>query len=228
MARFEADVKLVKEAHYGRNMYSGWGTETVYIYIMEDAEGKRYVWKTTGYLEVPEEDRENTSNDFMHVGDAFKIKATEKGESEYNGHAQTDVNRVKVLEVYSRKADEEQAKEDAIMEQIEEQVKAGGEVMRMDYRRYKKHYSDCLTVPGSYIEGTRYDVPTVMVCIPVGRMKASGSRGKRYHTWTVENEAGERASVKAISPDTATRQAHRKWGGNWRRVTLEELEKKAR
>ena len=47
---------------------------------------------------------------------------------------------------------------------------------RMLYRRYKKHFSDCKTVPGSYNELDK----TVAVILPEGRVKPSGVRGQRF------------------------------------------------
>lgn len=53
------------------------------------------------------------------------------------------------------------------------------ETMRMKYSRYKQHYADCKTVPGTYDK----ELKTIMVEIPDGRMKASGVRGERFHTY---------------------------------------------
>ena len=47
----------------------------------------------------------------------------------------------------------------------------------MLYRRYKQHYADCKTVPGSYDPASK----TIEVLLPEGRLKPSGTRGKRYH-----------------------------------------------
>jgi len=44
---------------------------------------------------------------------------------------------------------------------------------RMFYGTYKKHYADCETLPGSYDKITK----SIIVLIPDGRMKKSGTRG---------------------------------------------------
>lgn len=74
------------------------------------------------------------------------------------------------------------------------------EVIRMKYSRYKKSYSDCETIHGTYDKETK----TIGVVIPDGRMKNSGVRGQSYrHMWFngVENSTGRevRICIKAIS-----------------------------
>lgn len=46
----------------------------------------------------------------------------------------------------------------------------------MKYSRYKKSYSDCETIHGTYDKETK----TIGVVIPDGRMKNSGVRGQSY------------------------------------------------
>ena len=56
----------------------------------------------------------------------------------------------------------------------------------MSYSKYKKHYSDCSTVKGSY----NPDLKTIVVEVPEGRMKPSGVRGQRfsgYQLWIEKN-----------------------------------------
>lgn len=50
------------------------------------------------------------------------------------------------------------------------------EHIRMKYRYYKQHYSDCKTVPGSYDDTEK----TVIVIIPQERFKPSGTRGQKF------------------------------------------------
>lgn len=54
-------------------------------------------------------------------------------------------------------------------------------VERMYYGRYKQHYSDCETVPGSYDKATR----SIEVLLPDGRKKPSGVRGKRFRGYQI-------------------------------------------
>lgn len=48
-------------------------------------------------------------------------------------------------------------------------------IERMLYSRYKRSFSDCKIIPGTYHK----DSKTIAVEIPEGRMKKSGVRGKR-------------------------------------------------
>jgi len=75
---------------------------------------------------------------------------------------------------------------------------------RMFYGRYKKYFSDCETLPGSYDKETK----TIIVLIPEGRMKKSGTRGQSYHYIEfigIEKATGQekRITIKAISRKNA-------------------------
>lgn len=75
--------------------------------------------------------------------------------------------------------------------------------MRMSYRQYKTHYSDC--------KAHDYDPTdkTIEVDIPYGRMKPSGTRGKKYDTYTLKATDGENVFVceyRAITFENAEKQ----------------------
>lgn len=75
--------------------------------------------------------------------------------------------------------------------------------MRMSYRQYKTHYSDC--------KAYDYDPTdkTIEVDIPYGRLKASGTRGKKYDTYMVKATDGENVFVceyRAITFENAEKQ----------------------
>ncbi len=75
---------------------------------------------------------------------------------------------------------------------------------RMFYGRYKKHFSDCETMLGSYEKETK----TIIVLIPDGRMKKSGVRSQSYRYYTfdgVENGTKRKVqtTIKAMSVDNA-------------------------
>ena len=75
---------------------------------------------------------------------------------------------------------------------------------RMFYGRYKKHFSDCEVVSGSYDNETK----TIIVLIPDGRMKKSGTRGQSYRYFIfdgIENGSNRivQITIKAISVDNA-------------------------
>ena len=78
--------------------------------------------------------------------------------------------------------------------------------MRMSYRQYKQHYSDC--------KAHDYDASdkTIEVDVPYGRMKKSGVRGKKYDTFTFKATDGENIGTieyKAMSKDNALKQHKR-------------------
>lgn len=86
------------------------------------------------------------------------------------------------------------------------------EEIRMLYRRYKRTYGDCKTVPDSYDADTK----TILVLMPDGRMKKSGTRGEtfKYMRFSgTDTETGKRISVtiKAISTETARRQLRKNY-----------------
>lgn len=66
------------------------------LYAFRDGGGNRLVWKTGGCLYLEAEDGQ-----WIHIekGQAFRAKATVKAHSQYNGERQTELTRVKVLEV---------------------------------------------------------------------------------------------------------------------------------
>ena len=75
---------------------------------------------------------------------------------------------------------------------------------RMLYRRYKTSFSDCETELGSYDSKSK----TIIVLLPAGRMKPSGTRGWsfRHMEFTgTENATGRkvRCTIKAVSLENA-------------------------
>lgn len=75
---------------------------------------------------------------------------------------------------------------------------------RMLYRRYKSSFSDCETVLGSYDKQNK----TIVVLLPAGRMKPSGTRGRTFHYMEftgTENATGRkvRCTIKAICFENA-------------------------
>nr|DAG68272.1 MAG TPA: hypothetical protein [Caudoviricetes sp.] len=75
---------------------------------------------------------------------------------------------------------------------------------RMLYRRYKISFSDCETIPESYDKESK----TIVVLLPAGRMKPSGTRGRTYRYMEfngTENATGRkvRCAIKAVSRENA-------------------------
>lgn len=83
--------------------------------------------------------------------------------------------------------------------------------MRMPYRQYKQHYSDCKTVSGSYDKNTK----TIEIFVPEGRMKPSGVRGQRFSGYKLKIKYRGKiygVSFRAVSMENAIRQAERNFG----------------
>ena len=81
------------------------------------------------------------------------------------------------------------------------------EKIRMLYRNYKQHYSDCETVPGSW----EADTKSIEVLVPDGRMKPSGVRGQRFHGYILymadpATQKVYRSSYRAVCMVNAMRQ----------------------
>ena len=128
-------------------------------------------------------------------GDVIRISAAVKGIEEYKGTAQTVIQRVKVLEVISKYTDVKSTQQ---LESLNE----NDFVWSMEYSRYKKHYSDCETVAGSY--NSRYK--TIDVIIRDGRLKNSGTRGMHYSGYQFKLSDGSPICFRAVSEENAKKQ----------------------
>lgn len=208
MARVEKKVKVVGIFHYDRRRYAGYGVETVNIYKMVD-ESDVYVWKTTSDL---------TFDDYQIYKDSvIVIAATVKGESEYNGEKQIEVNRVKVKEVIELgksweqiQTEREEAREAKRVEQLAS-LKGEDFIWRMPYKQYKERYADCETVIDSF-NRPRFGTASIEVIIREGRLKVSGVRGKHFHSFRLgwEEEDGKHTSpFVAVDLDHAMAQAQK-------------------
>lgn len=202
MARIETKVTLTGEYEYTRRAFSGFSDETVHIYQMTDADGKVYVWKTTGFLKHETISGDEVDTYFPRRGDVLNIKATVKGDTEYKGVPQTEVNRVKVTEIVSKYVE---AVTEVKAESQKKSIEAGDRIVEMFYRNYKKHYADCETIEGSYDD----EFGTIKVIVRAGRMKPSGVRGEHFKGYELENEQGERTTYRAVCEDNALKRAHK-------------------
>lgn len=209
MARVDMKVKLVGEYQYDRKKYASYGYETVSIYKMTDESDKVYVWKTTSWLAYNDEP--------INRGSVIVIAATVKGESEYNGEMQTELTRVKVKEVIEMgksweqiQAEREQAREAKKAEQLAS-LKGEDFIWRMPYKQYKERYADCETVIDSFSR-PRFGTASIEVIIREGRLKASGVRGRHFHSFRLgwEEEDGKHTSpFVAVDLDHAMAQAQK-------------------
>ena len=212
MARVDLKVKLVGEYQYDRKKYASYGYETVSIYKMTDESDKVYVWKTTSWLAYNDKP--------INRGSIIVIAATVKGESEYNGEMQTELTRVKVKEVIEMgksieqiQAEREKAREAKKAEQMAS-LKGEDFIWTMPYRQYKERYADCETVIDSFVR-PRFGVSHIDVIIREGRLKASGVRGKHFHSYALEwEEDGEtiRGVFVAVDYEHAEAQFHKMAG----------------
>ena len=147
---------------------------------MTDEDGKVYVWKTTAHLMKetllgnPKDEVCEVDTYFPQRGDVFIIRATVKGESEYKGETQTEINRVVVTEIVSKFV--KQVEERAEKQKQTVDLEAGDQIVEMPYKAYKTHYADCEIVEGSYNDEWR----TIKVIVRAGRMKPSGVRGEHF------------------------------------------------
>lgn len=215
MARIETTVTLTGDYSFTRRAYSGFRDETVHIYKMTDTEGNVYVWKTTAHLKMetilgnPEDESREVDTYFPRKGDVISIKATVKGETEYKGEPQTEVNRVVVTEVISKyevavtKAKAEKQKQSVDLE-------AGDRIVEMFYRNYKKHYADCETIEGSYDD----EFGIIKVIVRAGRMKPSGTRGEHFKGYELQNELGHTTTYRAVCEDNAIKRANKEHPGH--------------
>lgn len=199
----------------------GYGMETVRIYKITGEDEKVYVWKTTGVLgmniEVPygtrgcylTDERKHVSYNWQGVsrGDKITFTASVKGESEYKGEPQTEIQRVKVTAIV--KKPEEPKKPAREIAPLQE----GDREIEMPYKQFKDHYSDCETVPGSFRRdahngGNSY----ITVIVRAGRMKASGVRGKHFAGYEVEFTVNGKygfCTYRAVSDENAIKQAQK-------------------
>lgn len=204
--KITAVVTVTTEYEYEDYSFSYYGT-TKRIYTMTDAEGTVYVWKTTGFLQYKTGEKNQYGDDVeivAHKNDRVEITGTVKGQTEYKGQPQTELTRVKVTKIIEQAdAEPEETLEDKKRRQLDA-LGANDLIWEsMPYRQYKMHYSDCETVAGSFIKDN-HGVSTVDVIIKEGRLKNSGTRGRRFATYIFESEDGEhQASYYAVDSEHA-------------------------
>lgn len=215
--RITIAVELVNDYEYKDFSFSYYG-DTRHIYTMKDEDGNLLVWKTGSVMWVKTgTDRFGDDvGEAIHRGDKVTIKATVKEHSVYKEQEQTVITRVKVIErthrapTWEELADERKKAQEQKAKEQRESLKGGDFIWHMPYRQYKEHYPDCETVAGSYCEKTG----KVDVIIREGRLKPSGTRGKRYGYWEFkysENGKEHRIVYYAISEETARRRLEKEY-----------------
>ena len=229
-------VELVGRYEFGTWFNHRLVTHYIYKFVTED--GKIYVWKTTKYAGfdkkvVDPRNPELVRYEFDGIGkgDILDITATIKGESEYKGEPQTDIERVKLLgrsykaETPAERKARIEAENAEIAREQRESLSGEDKIVRMDYKRYKEHYSDCETVKGSY-RCDKYSPATIEVIVREGREKPSGVRGKRIEPYTLINDENGRSTwYYAVCVENAIKRAEKELGGKWRAKTFEDYQR---
>lgn len=198
-------MRFKKSFDYVDHKYSYYGT-THFTHIFEDEDHNVFVWKTTNPVEYIEDEFYKA----VTIGSLIRLTGTIKEIGEYKGTPQTVLSRCKV-ELIERAKTKAEIRADKRKEQLAS-LKGEDFIWTMPYKQYKEHYSDCETVVDSYEDytdsfGRATQRPTIDVIIREGRLKASGSRGKHYHTFIFENADGSsKIAFYAISEETATKQ----------------------
>lgn len=225
--RIKAEVTMMNIYKYEAPAY-GYGTETRFIYTMQDQDGTVYVWKTTTWMcinvyEGVDQDHANFYDrkgiayepQGIRKGDKIVITASVKGQGEYKGQPQTELTRVKVVErTHNAAAEQKQKKENRKAKQIES-LKGEDFIWDMPYSQYKAHYSDCETVVDSYDDHDGRYPATIKVIIREGRLKNSGVRGQHfsgYEFFFIDTD-GKKARIcyRAVSEDNAMKRLYKEF-----------------
>lgn len=214
MKKFEIGSKIEFTATLtGKFTFSTcFGNQTIYKMVDVSDPETIFVWKTsTGLYKNTVADDGFVKPEGAFKNDTVTVKCTVKAFSEYKGEPQIEITRAKLVDVVHAVT-----KEQLDAKKKEEQVASlaeGDRIIKMDYKRYKNHYSDCETVAGSYI---RYDdgFSYIEVIVRAGRMKNSGVRGQRYAGYEFTNELGQKAVYRAVCESNATKRVNKENPGH--------------
>jgi hypothetical protein len=166
-----------------------------YIYTMCDTDGNVLVWKTTKILSV------NPGADVIKKGDLLEITGTIKEHLVYKDVKQTHLTRCKFSFIEHKTTKSELKKESQL-----KSLQDGDFIERMLYSRYKKHYSDCEVLEGSYNKSDKFTHPTIEVIIRKGRLKNNGVRGQQFKSYVFVSPDNIQASYRAVSEENARKQ----------------------
>jgi len=200
--RVTVKATYVKSIEYTDYKFSYYGT-THRTHIFRDEDGNTVVWKTTNVVLAPHPAPRYDGEEICPpIGSIVELTGTVKAHDTYKDQPQTVVTRCKFKLVELAKTDEE-IQADKAAEQLAS-LKSGDNVMRMDYSRFKAHYSDCETVAGSFDRNEHTGESTIEVIVREGRMKPSGVRGQHFFHFHFVNADGTKHSVlKAVCEKNA-------------------------
>ncbi len=197
--RLELIVKFIKKNRY--TTYYGFVENEVQVFTFEEVNTKKiYVWKTTG------------CGFSVNYNSILKIKGTVKGESEYKGVKQTEIQRVKLLEVVECGKTKQELAEEKEKEQLAS-LKDGDTILTMTYKNYKEHYSDCETLANSFFRNNK-EQASIKVIVRDGRLKNNGVRNKHFYGYEVYNTTKKiRSCFRAVCAENACKQAVKAFPG---------------
>ena len=136
--KIEAVVTVKSEYKYETRF--GWETQYHTIYAMTDEDGHTLVWNTTGCLAYNRKwSRDGQFLGYLiQRGDKIRIKGTVKSHGEYKGEEQTELQRVKAVEIIEKVITKEEMEEQKRKEQ-ELSLQDGDFIWRrMPYKQYKE------------------------------------------------------------------------------------------
>lgn len=206
--RYDLALTLVGEHEF--QSYFGFN-QTITLYSFKDADGNKFVWKTSAVLGLDRPDPKDPQYyifEGVRRGDTAQVKATVKAHGEYKGEDQTELTRVKVISI-SHIPTKQEREEDLRAQQIASLEEGDGIWEGMPYRQFKEHYADCEILAGSYTEGVNR--PTVDVIIRKGRLVNSGTRGKEYHSWAFVVDGDVTHGFYAVSFENAEKRCRKEF-----------------
>ena len=196
-------VELVGVGHFTDYAFSYYGTEFT-IYTMNDAEGNALVWKTSSVLSKEKKLPDGDSEWFVpKKGDKFRITGTIKKHSSYKDEPQTELTRVKLKEIVEVAIPYEVKRKQRQQEQLDSLGEGDFVWYKMPFKQYKEHYSDCETLYGSFFREEYTHRAVIDVIIRKDRLVPSGTRGRRYSGYQMQNEIGEKTTYRAVSEENA-------------------------
>ena len=97
--RLTLTLTYIRTASFEVKSFSGWGTETMNIHILNDAEGNIFTWKTTHGLGMDISKNEYINWKHAEEGDTVVLNGSVKEHTEYKDEKQTILTRCKVVEI---------------------------------------------------------------------------------------------------------------------------------
>ena len=97
--RLTLTLTYIHTASFEVQSFRGWGTETMNIHILKDADGNTFTWKTTHGLGMDISENEYINWKHAEEGDTVVLKGSIKEHTEYKDEKQTVLTRCKIIEI---------------------------------------------------------------------------------------------------------------------------------